>query len=181
MKTLLISGSPRKNGESAYLLKELEGKLKGEIIRYDAYKSGIKGCVDCRYCWTHDRCAFPDFKELDDIIREVDNIVIASPIYFSEVTGRLLDFLSKCQVYWSNKYIRKSPIEMTEKKGALILAYAGHCEEEKPYSTMKTLMNMMGVKEYFPLITTPDTDYVPASEDKEALKKIEELAEFLNR
>ena len=64
--------------------------LGGEITQIDAYRCGIAPCVDCRWCWTHAECALHDgmarvFAEMD----AADNLVIASPVYFSELTGPL--------------------------------------------------------------------------------------------
>lgn len=180
MKTLIICGSPRKNGDSMHLIKRLMNQIDGEKELVMTYDNKVSPCVDCRYCWTHDRCAFKDFRKLDDTIRECDNIVIASPIYFSEVTGSLLSTLSKCQVYWSAKFLRKEPIPMKKKKGGIILTYAGNCNIEKPVSTLKILMNSMGVNNYFDVIISGDTDNIPASVDKEANDKVDSLAYFIN-
>ena len=86
MKTLIFNGSPRKPGDTRFMIDYLSERLSGEVHVIDAYTCGVKSCVDCRYCWTHPRCVFPDFQELDDRIRSCDNIILASPIYFSEVT-----------------------------------------------------------------------------------------------
>lgn len=181
MKTLIICGSPRREGDSMALIKRLMEGLKGEVKLVRTYDNDIGPCVDCRYCWTHDRCAFKDFRDLDDYIRTCDNLVIASPIYFSEVTGSLLSYLSKFQLYWSNKYLRKKTIEMTPKRGGIILTYAGNCKLEKPQSTLKVLMNLVGVKEYFDTVVSGDTDNIGAKDDKRALGEIDNLAIFLNK
>ena len=92
MKTLILNGSPRANGDTVSLIKELTKKLPGEYKIVDAYHCDVSPCVDCRYCWEHPGCAIADeMQEIYAYIQECDNILIASPVYFSELTGKLLD------------------------------------------------------------------------------------------
>lgn len=181
MKTIIFNGSPRKNGDTMVLINELMEHLEGEILLVNAYESKIKGCIDCRFCWKNPRCAIPDFQELDQAIRNADNIVIASPIYFSEITGELLKILSKVQVYWSGQFIRHDQVIPKPKKGGVMLAYAGNCNLKYPLHTADILLRNMRVEEIFtPPVTAADTDNVPAQDDKKCLEEIRQLAKFLN-
>ena len=117
MKTLIINGSPRKNGETVSLIKELTKQLNGEYKILDAYYTSIYPCVDCRYCWSNDGCAVKDeMTEIYDYIEDCDNIVIASPIYFSQPTGRLLDICSRFQSYFAAKHFRNQAPTLKPKK-----------------------------------------------------------------
>ena len=60
MKTLILNGSPRANGDTVSLIKELTKKLPGEYKIVDAYQCDVSPCVDCRYCWEHSGCAIAD-------------------------------------------------------------------------------------------------------------------------
>ena len=92
MKTLIFMGSPRLHGDTAGLLELLTRKLGGEWKIVDAYRARISPCIDCRYCRQHPGCSIQDeMQEVYKYIEDCDNIVIASPIYFSELTGKLLD------------------------------------------------------------------------------------------
>ncbi len=83
VKTLIINGSPRKNGDTVQLIRKLKEKIPGEVVEFVCYQSDIKGCVDCRYCWEHDGCCRKDgWQELEQVIQECDNLLIASPVYF---------------------------------------------------------------------------------------------------
>lgn len=55
-RTIIINGSPRPNGNTAYLIDVLRGHLEGEIIEISAFRSGIAPCVDCRGCWETAKC-----------------------------------------------------------------------------------------------------------------------------
>lgn len=181
MNTLIFNGSPRPQGDTAAMIGELTRHLVGEVTVINAYEAPIKGCVDCRYCFTHDRCAFKDFLETDNLIREADNIVIASPIFFNEITGELLKILSKVQIYWSAVYLRGEQIIPKPKKGALMLAYAGQCTLKYPEHSARILLKMMRVEEIFPTVVSSDTDRVPARDDEACRQSLAELAAFLNK
>ena len=76
-RTIIINGSPRPNGNTAYLIDVLRGHLEGEVIEISAFRSGIAPCVDCRGCWETAKCVVKDGMQViyDD---DFDNIVIAS-------------------------------------------------------------------------------------------------------
>ncbi|MDR0818817.1 MAG: flavodoxin family protein, partial [Oscillospiraceae bacterium] len=81
MKTLIINGSPRANGDTAALIGELQKHLKDEIIVIQTYNVAVQPCTDCRYCWTNAACALQDeMQNIFKMIDEADNIILASPI-----------------------------------------------------------------------------------------------------
>ena len=181
MKTIIFNGSPRRGGDTEVMIEEMVKHLEGEVMTIRAYDHRIEGCVDCRYCWTHPACAFPDWQEVDQAIREADNIVIASPIYFGEVTGAVLHAMSKVQVYWSAKFLRREELIDKPKKGGVILAYAGNCDIDHPLKTLKIYLNNMRVVSLFDPVISKDTDNLPAKEDRDCLEQARNFAQFLNQ
>ncbi len=126
MKTLIFNGSPRPKGDTAGLLGLLKEDLAGEYRQVDAYRADISPCVDCRSCWTRKGCAIQDeMQEVYAYIQACDNILIASPIYFSELTGRLLDVGSRLQTYYCARHFRQEKPIAKAKKGAVLLAGGG--------------------------------------------------------
>ena len=123
MKTLIINGSPRKNGNTATLLNELKKHLDGEVYQVDTYYAKSSPCYDCRHCWTNVECIVND--EMQDVYKMIDeavNFVIASPIYFGNLTGSLLNWASRLQLFWVSRYIRKvEPLSIKNRKGVVIL------------------------------------------------------------
>ena len=123
MKTLIINGSPRKNGNTVTLLNELKKHLNGEVFQVDTYYAKSSPCYDCRHCWTNAECIVND--EMQDVykmIDEADNFVVASPIYFGNLTGSLLNWASRLQLFWVSRYIRKvEPLSIKNRKGVVIL------------------------------------------------------------
>ena len=178
MKTLIINGSPRKNGDTSSLIDELKKHLDGEIVTVNTYFDDIKPCVDCRYCWENVSCTIDDqMQPIYGLLDEVDNVVIASPIYFYELTGSLLSFASRLQCLWISKSIRKDNIQLKAKKGGILLAGGGKKFPQKAIETATMLLELMNAK-VVGSVCALDTDNVPV--DDTALKNTAELANKLS-
>ncbi len=91
MKTLILNGSPRKNGDTASLIERTTEKIVGEYRIVDAYRCNISPCLDCRYCWENSGCVINDeMQEIYKYIKECDNIMIASPLYFFGIDWKII-------------------------------------------------------------------------------------------
>ena len=181
MKTLILNGSPRVHGDTVSLINRLTESLKGEYRIVDAYRSNISPCQDCRYCWKNPGCAIKDeMTEIYSYIEDCDNIVIASPIYFSELTGKMLDLGSRLQTYYCGRLFRKEEMSIIPKKGAVILVGGGDGRPEKAYETACILMHHMNCYNINEVVCSSNTNVVPAVQDKEALEGIDRIAEFFN-
>lgn len=182
MKTLILNGSPRPNGDTAGLLRILKENLDGEYRQIDAYRPDISPCVDCRYCKTRSGCAIQDgMGEVYDAIQDCDNILIASPIYFSELTGRLLDLGSRLQTYFCARFYRGEAPIPKEKRGAVLLVGGGDGAPDKAHSTARTLLHQMNCREIHPLVCSHSTDRIPALQDERALAGVESILHFFNQ
>lgn len=93
-KTALILGSPRKNSNTHILLNEAQKglKAKGNESRIFVLNDlNIKACQACYYCKKNNIpvCAVKDdMKEITEYILGAEGLVIASPIYFGNVTAQ---------------------------------------------------------------------------------------------
>lgn len=99
-KMIAFWGSPRKNGTTAKVMEQvMEGaKSEGaEIITYYLNNPEIKGCQGCFYCRSNEGCATKDaLQPMYEQLKEADGIIIASPIYFMNIssqTKKLIDRL----------------------------------------------------------------------------------------
>ena len=181
MKTLILNGSPRENGDTVSLIKELKKKLAGEIKTVDAYRCGISPCVDCRYCWEHSGCAIKDeMQEVYDYIQECDNILIASPVYFSELTGKLLDLGSRLQTYYCAAAFRKEHPVPKVKKGAVILVGGGDGRMDKAYSTACVLLRHMNCQDIHDPVYSHNTNATPAANDMNAIRGTDSIIRFFS-
>ena len=181
MKTLIINGSPRKKGDTTALISKLTEQLNGEYKIVNAYYSNISPCIDCRYCWNNDGCSINDeMTEIYDYIAHCDNVVIASPMYFSQPTGKLLDVCSRFQTYFAANHFRNETLPVRTKKGAVILVGGGDGNPQKAYDTLCGILQFINVKKVFPLVGSFNTNSVSASEDKKVHQDIRALIDFLN-
>lgn len=181
MKTLILNGSPRKNGDTAALISHLLENLLGKVKIVNAYDGSIAPCIDCRACRKQDGCIIKDgMQEVYEYLKTCDNVVIASPIYFSELTGQLLNIASRLQTYYSARYIQREEPLLSRKKGAVLLAGGGTGDPMRAYKTASELLSYMNVREIFPLVCSHNTDRVPAAEDREVLMNVRRAAEFLS-
>lgn len=121
MKTLVIIGAARKNGHTRQMVNLFLEHLGGENEIIDAYSTDVKPCMDCRYCWKNKACIINDgmqdiYKKLD----EADNIVLASPMYFHSVSGRMKVLIDRLQVYWAG-HVRNDMPENMVRKGVILM------------------------------------------------------------
>lgn len=181
MKTLIINGSPRINGNTASLLDIIKENIVGEYKIIEAYRCSISPCLDCRYCWENNGCAINDeMQEIYDYIQICDNILIASPIYFSELTGKLLDVASRLQTYFCSRFFQKEEPILKSKKGAVILVGGGDGSINKPYETACALLHHMNCYNIHDVVFSHNTNTTPAIEDVHTIKGIHDIIAFFN-
>lgn len=180
-KTLILNGSPRIHGDTQSLIHMIKDNVTDEFLTVDAYRCHISPCMDCRYCWKNSGCAIQDeMQEIYDYIQICDNILIASPIYFSELTGKLLDVGSRLQTYFCARFFRKEEAVPKPKKGAVILTGGGDGHMDKAYETACTLLHHMNCHTIHPCVFSHNTNIRPASEDEQALTGVKNIIRFFS-
>jgi len=88
MRVLCVSGSPRSEGNTDYLLKMLVSELGGELIRLADCQ--FAHCTACWNCRDAGRCLFNDDMTAKIVPRLLasDVVVLGSPIFFSRMGQR---------------------------------------------------------------------------------------------
>ena len=96
MKVLAINGSPRKDGNTAAMIRHVCDELEKEKIETETLhlrKSRIRGCIACYKCFEKQnrRCGVEkdDANFLIGKMDEADGIIMASPTYFADITSEL--------------------------------------------------------------------------------------------
>lgn len=179
MKTLIFNGSPRKNGDTVSLIEKITEKTGGEYSVINAYRCNVSPCLDCRYCREHSGCVIDDeMQEIYQYIQECDNILIASPLYFSELTGKLLDVGSRLQTYFSARFFRQEEPVIKPKKGAVILVGGGDGSIDTAYRTACTLLHHMNCYNILEAVYSHNTNKIPAAEDENALLGVKSILDF---
>ena len=105
-KVLILSGSPRKGGNSDLLCSEFacgaqESGNETEIIRVAAKK--IAPCSGCYFCRAHGgQCAHQDdMAEVLQKMIDADVIVMASPVYFYSIDAQLKAVIDRTLARWT--------------------------------------------------------------------------------
>lgn len=123
MKTLIIVGSPNKKGKTMELVNSYIANLEGEIkiINVFDYKP-LKPCLDCGYCKKKLACSQSDyFTDVIKDINESDCIIIASPMWFGNISGTLMSFMSRLRVLENGYNTRLDLKHKFNKVGVLLL------------------------------------------------------------
>ena len=108
VKIIAIYGSPRRDGNSAALLKQAvagarqQGAQVEEVFLRD-YK--ISPCLEIYACIKNGECAIRD--DFPGILAKLESsvgIMLASPIFFYAVSAHTKIFIDRCQSLWVRKY-----------------------------------------------------------------------------
>jgi len=183
MKTLILNGSPRDNGDSMFLVNKLCEHLEGEKIIINTYDKGYGPCVDCRWCWKNKGCVIQDdMQDIYQLLDEVDNVILSSPLYFSELTGGLLSFASRFQTFFVERVLKEDgEFNLRSKNGALILVGGGDTRDlERSINTAKTIFRHINT-EHLGEVMSLKTMELPTSMDEDAIKSVMNIANVMNQ
>lgn len=181
MKTLIFNGSPRKNGDTIKLILEITKKLNGDVKIVNSYFDKISPCIDCRYCQSNGKCYIDDdMQEIYKYLIECDNIIIASPLYFSEITGQLLSVLSRLQMLWSSKFILHKNIIQNKKNGVLVITAGNKGDTKSAENTTNVIFKLLNA-ELIGTVFSLNTDVIPVNEDAIAMENASKIANILNK
>lgn len=104
-KVLILSGSPRRGGNSDILCDEFSRGAKesgNEVEKIFIRDKKIGYCTACYYCRdTGKGCAIKDdMAEILDKMMEADVIVLASPVYFYSVNAQMKTVIDRTVAKW---------------------------------------------------------------------------------
>jgi arsenate reductase len=126
MLVLGFQGSPRKKGNTAFLLTNFMQaieKLGAQTRMIEVTQKNIIPCREDVVCERKGYCPIDDDvkTEIYPLIRQAEVIVLASPIFFFNMTAQLKAVVDRCQLFWARKYKLKlaDPAKKT-KRGFLL-------------------------------------------------------------
>lgn len=99
-KIVVITGSPRKNGNSFAMTDAFiqSAKNKGHTVkRFDAAMMNVGGCHACATCYqTGKACSFDDdFNQIAPVILEADAVVFSMPVYWYSMPAQIKGVIDK--------------------------------------------------------------------------------------
>jgi multimeric flavodoxin WrbA len=171
MKVLILQGSPRANGNTAWMAEEYKKAAEAaghNVTLVNVAKKKINGCLACEYCHTKGNGACvqkDDMQELYPLLAEAEVLVLASPIYYFTLSAQI-------QAPIQRFYAMMKPANV--KKTALLLSSHSPNVYDAAISEYKLIAGFCGYE---------DTGVVTANVDEqkteETKQKVVDLASKL--
>lgn len=124
MKVLLINGSPKTKGNTAFALEQMaevfaQQDVDAEIIHVAHLP--VRGCIACGSCYKTGKCAIEDIvNQVAPKFEEADGIVVGSPVYYASANATLIAFLDR--LFYSTHFDKRMKVG-----AAVTVARRGGC------------------------------------------------------
>ncbi len=134
MKIVSLLGSPRTEGNSSTIANHFlktAANLGAETRSYELNRLNYRGCQGCYACKTKlDRCVLnDDLTEVLAAVSEADALLLASPVYYGEISSQLKGFMDRTFSYLVPDYrTNQQPSRLAPKKLIFVLTQ-GHPDE----------------------------------------------------
>jgi multimeric flavodoxin WrbA/protein-tyrosine-phosphatase len=126
MLILGLQGSPRKRGNTNFLLSTFlqAAEQRGAVAQsVQVAERHILPCKEYVVCEKKGYCPIDDdmASEIYGLLRRAEIVVLASPIFFYNMTAQLKALVDRCQTFWARKYRLKlsDPLKQT-RRGVLL-------------------------------------------------------------
>jgi multimeric flavodoxin WrbA/protein-tyrosine-phosphatase len=109
MLILGLQGSPRRKGNTNFLLSaflEAAGRRGAVTQAIQVVERNILPCKEYVVCEKKGYCPIDDDMagEIYGLLRRAEVVVLASPIFFYNMTAQLKALVDRCQTFWARKY-----------------------------------------------------------------------------
>jgi multimeric flavodoxin WrbA len=118
-KVIGLLGSPLSDGNTAKLL---DRALKGAedagctVEKIEVGSLDFQACMEMMFCKDHDTCIIDDdMQQLYPKFKEMDSLIIATPVMTMGIPGKLKSMMDRFQVFFMAKYMRKKPFVSKER------------------------------------------------------------------
>ncbi|WFN36329.1 flavodoxin family protein [Methanomicrobium antiquum] len=143
MKVLGISGSIRKNGNTAILVKKIieyidsEGCSEFETEYISLSGLNIKPCIGCEKCKESKWCVQKDdWNAVAEKMIECDVLIIGSPTYFYDVNGHSKNFIDRTYSLYHDRKLAG--------KNAVVISVCADRGCERTLATLEGFVNTHG-------------------------------------
>jgi multimeric flavodoxin WrbA len=177
MKVLGISGSMRKEGNTASLVKLIlkrceDAGIKTKFISLAGKK--IQPCLGCDLCREKKWCVIEN-DDWGDVVRAVmdyDVLVIGSPTYYFDVNGQTKNFIDRTYSLYHDR-------KLAGRKGVAVAVHAN----KGAVRTIQTLEGFLSTHEFSSLGSVKGTGFKEGDvlNDAEAVQKAEKTADKIIR
>jgi multimeric flavodoxin WrbA/protein-tyrosine-phosphatase len=127
MVILGLQGSPRKKGNTSFLLSQFlqAAEQHGARTRLvHVVEKNIQPCKEYVVCEKKGTCPIDDDMgaEVYGLLREAEIVVLATPIFFYNMTSQLKALVDRCQTFWARKYRLKLSDPLRETRRGYLLS-----------------------------------------------------------
>lgn len=132
---VLLTGSPRRNGNSFRLAERLSSELEAlgaEVTRFDSAFLEVSGCKACGKCYSSGKpCIFDhdDFNTIAQAIERASGLVLITPVNWFAFPAKLKAVIDRFYAFWCGKHL------FTGKKCVLIAVCA-----DEPIQTFEGML-----------------------------------------
>ena len=143
MKILILQGSPRANGNTAWMAEEYKKAAEAaghQVTVVNGAKKKIAGCLACEYCHGKGDGACiqkDDMQELYPLMAEAEVLVLAAPIYYFTLCAQI-------QTPIQRMYCVNSPAKV--KKMALLVSSYSPDVYDGATAEFRDICNYWGVE-----------------------------------
>jgi multimeric flavodoxin WrbA len=114
MKIVAVLGSPRPQGNSNTLARaflQAAAQQGAEVTEYLLNQMDFQGCQGCGACKTkRDTCILEDaLTPVLEAVRDAAVLVLASPVYFGDLSGQLKCFFDRTYSYFNPDFSCRMP------------------------------------------------------------------------
>lgn len=108
-KIVILTGSPRKHGNTAILAEALTEALEAgqnEVIRFDTAFMNIGGCRACGGCYSGGQpCVFDadDFNRIASEIEVADGLIFVTPVFWYSLPSHIKAVIDRFYAFWVGK------------------------------------------------------------------------------
>lgn len=99
LKVVGIVGSPRKKGNTEFMVKTTLDKINEAGIQTELitlHDKDINYCIGCDSCKKTNECVIADdMQELTKKVLDADGVIMGSPVYFGDMTGLAKSFIDR--------------------------------------------------------------------------------------
>ena len=135
MKIVALLGSPRSNKNSATIANRVTAtaaQLGAEVATFELNRLSYRGCQGCYACKKSlEECVLKDdLTEVLSAVQDADAVVLASPVYYGDVTAQLKGFIDRCYSYLKPDYLTNSDPSRLGPKKLIFVLTQGNPDEE---------------------------------------------------
>ncbi len=134
MKIITLLGSPRSQGNSCTIARRFQATaaaLGAEIKSFELNRLTYRGCQGCYACKQgQENCILnDDLTEVLAAVAEADVLLLATPVYYGDMTAQLKGFMDRTYSYLKADYLTNpSPSRLSPKKLVFVITQ-GHPDE----------------------------------------------------